>query len=77
MRIYVTQNDIEHGIQRSPTLCPIALALKRRKVRFESVDTDGIRLITRKIPIPEHASWFIDSFDQEDTVRPFSFTIKL
>lgn len=84
MRISVTKNDIKQGVEGSPYSCPIARALKRNG--FEHVFVDGARNpIGRKHgkryrvsrPFERTVNKFIDLFDVNEVVKPFSFIIKM
>lgn len=81
IHVVVTQEDIEKGIKGDTSNCPIANALKRMgytdvKVGYlhSWIHRNG-RTLTVRMPI--EASFFVDNFDNRETVAPFSFDLKL
>lgn len=83
MTIHVTQEDIDKGTRGSFLACPIARAVKRQVgVRWAEVSDDHIRVadtalsgnVTRFRTPPEAAD-FINDFDSEEEVEPFSFEL--
>lgn len=87
--VKVTALDIKNGTPGHGDSCPIALALGRykddlracRKPASWDVDTLGIDLAYEDMPshinIPAKAKKFIERFDAEMPVKPFSFRIRL
>ena len=76
VRIDVTQEDIEHGCKRDDVKCPIALALRRVGYKHISVSSyiawmENDRHTLRQTP-PDAAK-FIEDFDNNREVKPFSF----
>ena len=76
MRIYVTKDDIKKGESCHAGKCPIARSLKRRfKKTFVSVGPWGMMLGDAILEFPMSARHFIRRFDNNQTVRPFSFKL--
>ena len=78
LNINVTQNDINKGVKKSCTSCPIARAIKRLKV----VDTVYVYPFTAYINeqhrgLPVEAWQFIQDFDGGREVKPFKFTLEI
>ena len=81
--INVTLEDIKSGEARSCEACPIALAAQRASSNYSSdlhnrvlVSGNQIRLFRdNRYPIPVEAQCFISTFDSDDPVEPFSFTL--
>lgn len=80
-KITVTRRDIQRGLMQNQRSCPIALALKKRKIPFLSVfDTEITFMIKdehKSIALPRRAEKFIEAFDEAKKVKPFSFIINL
>lgn len=86
VKVTVTKRDIQRGKTEEPKLCPIALAIKRvvpprvtkvwEGVMRECVDWDGA-FVEALSDLPQKATKFIDRFDDEEQVKPFSFVLKL
>ena len=82
MRIEVTAQDIVEGERFGCYSCPIALALKRIGKRNWAVKSEILRRWTESgravdVPLPRDAKAFIDDFDHDRPVEPFSFDIEL
>lgn len=79
MKITVTQEDIENGEPRRCSLCPIALAISRAFTHgeFISIGAGGFWSINgeRQPKLPKIVEDWIRSFDKNETVEPFKFTI--
>lgn len=86
MRIEVTAEDIERGMQSNACRCPVALAITRAVGReaFVSIGLarfgspfrdDGGRSFDVKLP--DSATEFYQRFDQYKAVAPFSFDLDL
>lgn len=77
MKIPVTQYDIDHGVRRSCTACPIALAVNHYTGRMWRVGLNGAHLSseTQIVPWPRPVRIFIAQFDDYGPggVRPFTF----
>ena len=80
--IQVTQTDIDDGVVEHGFACPIWCALRRQLMgegRFcvngdEVVFLDGTATgITESLPIS--AQMFVQSFDSQKSVEPFSFDL--
>jgi nitrate/TMAO reductase-like tetraheme cytochrome c subunit len=84
MKIIVTQKDIDKGLKSSCYECPIAHAFKRKlknkvpcgvAVNAENVyHFDGKSL--DKYNLPKEAKKFIQRFDNDQPVKPFTFEIE-
>lgn len=83
MTINVTQEDIDRGERGQCRTCPIAKAVIR-----ELDETDvyvigpylviGIHGPTRlTIDLPDAVTRFVEDFDSEDSVAPFSFELEV
>ena len=84
MKIEVTQKDIDKGLKLTCYYCPIALAFKR-KVKSEircsvAVKTKKVHYFYGKswvsYDLPKEATKFIQRFDNDEPVKPFTFEIK-
>jgi hypothetical protein len=79
MRINVTEKDIQKARDREDfprsKNCPIAIALKRHKVKFNSVSSERIILANGILPMPPVASTFVVYYDNGKPVEPFSFEL--
>jgi hypothetical protein len=77
--IRVTQQDIDKGEQGATMTCPVALAVKRAFRSDVKVDRISIRFFDSNdvIPLPPKAVGFIACFDNELTVQPISFRVKV
>jgi hypothetical protein len=79
----VTQNDIAHGRRGLCRECPAALAMERAGIVEPRVRNTELWLRTAhehrlvKVRLPESAAKFIDDFDANRTVEPFSFQIDI
>jgi len=80
MRIYVTKDDIAHGIPCNSGKCPIALSLIRRFPKsFVTVGSTGVCIAeSYHLPLPPVAVRFIQNFDSRPgKQKPFSFTLEV
>ena len=76
--LYVTQDDIDAGILRSPTDCAIAHAMKRQHEEFAHVSVDDLHIIAMDKDRNVIKRWqtgvkirnWITEFDQGKKVRP-------
>jgi lysophospholipid acyltransferase (LPLAT)-like uncharacterized protein len=84
MIIQVTQKDIDKGLKSTCYYCPVALAFKR-KIKSEipcgvAVNAKNIHHFHGKswdrYNLPKEAKKFIQRFDNDKPVKPFSFEIK-
>ena len=81
MIITVTQEDIQHGERATTNFCPVALAIKQTIGPFWRVSVipnnvyfhHGIAKESRLLP--QEATEFIQAFDADNIVAPFSFEI--
>lgn len=81
MKITVTENDISKGHPRHCTHCPIALAFRRQgfeEVRLSSTIAEHwhLGILQAVAKLPPAATAFINIFDTEGKVQPFSFDIE-
>ena len=90
--ISVTQEDIDKGIHASPTICPVALALKRCNINNLYVGAYTIFIYyanpiyvgehtiyvdyANPIDTPQNVQNFITSFDGGKSVQPFTFELE-
>lgn len=77
--IEVTQEDIDNGFVDHCQLCPIALALARAGFPKPAVLGPFFNFgdDRQKVELPECCGEFIDQFDDEEPVQPFSFEIHI
>lgn len=83
VKIEVLQSDIDSGRPDDCGFCPVALAIKRAA----NVKTIHVSLATVviyftksslcRIKLPAEANEFIDKFDAEKEVEPFSFDLEI
>jgi len=76
LKVNVTRDDIKRGVRENIHLCPIARALRRLGFSKISVDQNGIEIRNKVFDIPPKASRFINDFDFEELVKPFSFVMR-
>jgi hypothetical protein len=81
MKINVTQEHIDNGRRNCADACPIALAVKDAEAdaAYISVSRDSIFIDKENqshgilMGLPWSARRFVDNFDHEGCVQPFSF----
>jgi hypothetical protein len=73
--VNVTKWHISRGKQSEPNSCPIALAVK--KYGMTDVGTTSITCKGKEITMPKKAQSFVDRFDYDKPVKPFSFKLKI
>lgn len=75
IRVEVTQDDINKGVQDNCTKCPVALALSRAFGIPVTVEATFATVNGKEIPIPYEVYEFIWKFDGvgKDGVKPFIF----
>lgn len=79
LKINVTKWDISNGTAGNSAFCPVALAFVRagiKKVEVNYVDftasSNG-----KFYDLPKKAQKFIDDFDSDAPVKPFSFNVNI
>lgn len=82
MKIDVTQEDINQGVRRACTKCPIAIAITRQTGLRAMVSPATILIVDARIEIitietPSSAKTFIGLYDQFNLVEPFAFELML
>lgn len=84
MKINVTKADIRNGEIGSFSSCPVGLAIRRAtKQKFVKVGREYIsfgkntqsNIDYKTYKTPNKVARFIATFDAEDKVKPFSFTL--
>ena len=76
LKITVTQEDIDRGLQASHLSCPIALAFKCVVTGHVEVCHDEVVIGTRTVPVPRAIHRFIEAFDSNrNNVRPATFQL--
>lgn len=75
MNIEVTQADIDEGDACNCRECPVALAIARAVGVEVRVEYLRVFIKEKIIHLPEQAVDFIDDFDSERPVKPFSFDL--
>lgn len=79
IKICVTQDDIDKGIQGSGRYCPIALAVKRARIIPDhevSVGQIYLDFPEKKVRPSRSAKRFIGRFDSSKPVKPFCFVAR-
>ena len=80
IRVEVTQQDITLGEPAEATSCPVALAMRRTFPKADPwvgiVDAE-LHESYPDISLPDEAIAFIERFDRNDDVKPFSFEIEV
>jgi len=83
LKVRVTREHIKMGKRVTLTMCPIALALKPLYPEV-SVDSYHIRLKrftntkpSVEVTTPRKASEFVQAFDGNLPVKPFTFTLRV
>ena len=74
MKIQVTKKDINKGIIEDVHYCPIARAVKRIVKKNAEVTVNGTS-VTITVPLTAQMQRFVEKFDNEEAVGPFSFTL--
>lgn len=80
MRVTVSQAHIDRGTPLTCGFCPLALALQEQTgERWHVIApfaVPNVRLCdaTARVPLPPEATRFIERFDGDLPVEPFSFT---
>ena len=77
MRVTVTSRDIVRGRRSIADRCPVALALKRATGRRWEVYFTVLQDVRRQrgCPTPEIVADWCERYDDELTVRPFTFEL--
>jgi hypothetical protein len=77
LKIHITTQHIRNGTRESPTSCPIALAVREQLQLKESqwveVDDYQICLNDAAYYLSPKACKFVENFDSNKPVKPFSF----
>lgn len=77
MKICVTEDDIKKGEIGLSASCPIARSLKRRGFKGVMVVPFFIRWSDGVVRTPKECKRFMNRFDSDLPVKPFSFNIVL
>ena len=77
MKIEVKQKHIRAGVKCSINYCPIALALSDCTGLIFSVGEMSIEHGDFSIDTPKRCERFIEAFDDEENVKPFSFNLPI
>lgn len=81
--VRVTREDIRKGCRFGGSTCPIALAISRALSLPADVGPNNFQLCHEPLfgrtnhPLPLSAQRFIDRFDAELAVKPFSFKLRI
>ena len=82
--ITVSRRHITKGIANSPEECPIALAIKPKLKRAyvpnvigHTVELESNGEFVFALPLSKTAQKFVQSFDNNERVKPFSFNLRL
>jgi len=76
VKVNVTQDHIDNGIDHICILCPIALAIKDLFPNNIVTVSNAVQIDFCKYALPLKALRFINQFDRGESVKPFSFKIK-
>jgi len=78
MLIEVTQDDIERGVVADCFRCPIANAVRDvlGPDAVVRVECDFMDIGAKTVKLPIEAMKFIEAFDAEESVEPFSFEVE-
>lgn len=80
MKFRVTKEDIEKGIHRSISACPVARSIEAHGFSGPTVAKDWLNFRKAgafyRVLTPRSASRFIVAFDKRRLVKPFTFEIK-
>lgn len=82
MKIKVTQDNINCGIQKDPYHCPVSIALEHMGFALPCVSFRGIHFIKEPdgwafFDTPEIVMKFIHDFDNNNLVSSFEFELNL
>ena len=77
MNIKVTQEHIDKGIRGKCRLCPIALAIKDEIGKIVMVNVFDVDIDGQVIRLPTTAFDFVQRFDADLKVSPFTFELEL
>lgn len=82
VKIEVTKKDIKHGRKGQARFCPVARAMKRltlhKKVWVGGASVSyRVRGSMQGAKLPRAARAFIERFDRGQTVKPFSFSVRV
>jgi hypothetical protein len=80
LNVVVTQDDINNGIRRDCTACPVAVATARALNDpnvFVAVDRKGIYFNGNRVHLPKNVESFVTAFDAgwANHLTPIKFTI--
>lgn len=75
MKISVTQDDIDKGVARRCTECPVALAATRHVGKPVFVGPNYILSEPLEWDTPSAVKEFIAAFDNGQPVKPFEFEL--
>lgn len=79
MVIEVTQDDIDKGVKNNACQCPVARAIARGTEEEWVVDSHSlVRMRDARVwHTPPAAYWFINRYDQGESVEPFTFELPI
>jgi len=75
MLIVVTEKHITEGTRRSPSTCPVALALRDAGFGLVRVDSTYIMVDGRVVLTPHSVSWFVEWYDNNCDCPAFTFDL--
>lgn len=75
--IPVTKKHCEQGVRRSPSLCPIALAVREASGLSVSVTASGVSIDGLKALLPEAASKAMIAYDAGKGMQPMKLVLEL
>lgn len=80
-RIIITAKDIRNGVAESEKYCPIARAVTRRGFTDVHVNVATVIGEYKRKPftfiLPRKAQDFVERYDSEMYVKPFSFVLSI
>ncbi len=79
IKVDVSKHDVRLGRRMSFTGCPVARSLSRSL--NQRVWVSGLEILCDRgpayIPTPERVKRFIERFDAQNPVKPFTFTLNV
>lgn len=84
MKINIIKKEINKGIPRNESNCPVALAIYKavKPYQVSVIDTTEVRVFWKEneyniYPLPLKITKFIKRFDENKPVKPVSFILKI
>lgn len=77
VRVSVTKADIAAGVPRDTEMCPVAIAIRRTTGMLVAVSDYEFIFDKCSVDLPKRVRRFVDDFDFNAAVRPFTFTLEV